>query len=55
MPWGIGIMECWNIGFDGMRSVLIGLAEIKKIKSELYPLLISNIPFFHNSIIPWVI
>jgi hypothetical protein len=48
-------MERWNIGFGGMGSVFMGLAEIKKIKSERYLLLIPNIPFFHHSIIPWVI
>jgi hypothetical protein len=54
MPRGIGIMERWNIGFGGSRSVFIVLAEIEKIKSDRYPLLIHNIPFFHHSIIPWV-
>ncbi len=23
MPWNTGIMECWNIGFGGMRSTFI--------------------------------
>ena len=23
MPWGTGIMECWNTGFGGMRSIFI--------------------------------
>jgi hypothetical protein len=50
----VGIMESWNIGFDGLGSVFIGLADIKKIKSDPYPPFILNIPYFHNSIIPWV-
>jgi hypothetical protein len=45
MKRGIGIMEFWNIGFGGKRSVFIGLAEIEKIKLDLYPLLIPNIPW----------
>ena len=24
IPWGTGIMECWNTGFGGMRSIFIG-------------------------------
>jgi hypothetical protein len=38
MPWNIGIMEYWNNGFGGSRSVFMGLAETKKIKSDQYRL-----------------
>ena len=46
-------MECWNFGFGGIKSAFKGLAEIKKIKSDPYLLLIPNIPFFHYSTIPF--
>jgi hypothetical protein len=55
MPWGIGIMECWNIGFGGRRSVFYMDGTEQKIKTDSHPLLIPNIPFFHHSIIPWVV
>jgi len=60
MPWGIGILEYWNIGFGGRRSVSIGFYKvvvIQKIKSNTYPFLSAefNIPYIHHSIIPWVI
>jgi hypothetical protein len=42
-------MECWDIGLGGRRSVFKGLAEVIKIGSDLYLLLIPNIPFFHPS------
>jgi hypothetical protein len=45
-------MGYWNMGFGGIGSVFIGLAEMKKIKLDLYPHFINNIPFFHHSIIP---
>ena len=46
-------MEYWSIGFARNESIFIGLAESKQIRSELYPLLIRNIPLFHHSIIPY--
>jgi hypothetical protein len=46
MPWGIGIMECWNIGFGGRRSVFKCMAELKNINSDHHPLLIPNTRFF---------
>jgi hypothetical protein len=54
---GRGVMEYWNVG-------ILGLSELdlfhmdgtdQKIKSDHHPLLIPNIPFFHFSIIPWVL
>ena len=30
MPWGDGILECWNIGFGGIRSVFIWMAWSRK-------------------------
>jgi hypothetical protein len=29
MSWGIGIVECWNTGFAGMRSALINIATLE--------------------------
>jgi hypothetical protein len=54
MPWGIGIMEYWNTGFGGLRSFFIDGMD-QKIESDHDPLLNPTIPFFHHSIIPWVI
>jgi hypothetical protein len=48
----VGLMEHWNNGFGGKRSVFMGLAETKKIKSDIFPHLIPKSPFFHRSIIP---
>jgi hypothetical protein len=44
-------MECWNIGFDGMRSVFMGLAEIKnKIRTiSAFDPQYSIFPSFHYS------
>jgi hypothetical protein len=54
MPWGAGIMECWNTGFGGMKSMFYIDDIDQKLKSEHHPLFIPNIPFFHLSIIPIV-
>jgi hypothetical protein len=53
-------MEFWNVG---ILKTHVWRHEIyfyidgtdQKIKSDHHPLLIPNIPFFHHSIIPWVI
>ena len=29
MPWNDGILECWNAGFSGMRSVFIKMVLIR--------------------------
>jgi hypothetical protein len=51
-PWNDGIVECWNIGFSGMRSVFIKDGTGQNLKSDHHPFLIPNIPFFQHSIIP---
>jgi hypothetical protein len=53
MSWGIGIMECWNNGFGGMKSVLIEMAPLE-IKLGNHIIFIPNIPFFRYSINPWI-
>jgi hypothetical protein len=50
MPWGIGVMECWNIGFDGMRSVILYewcRAETKNRLTSVFDLQYSIFPSFH--------
>jgi hypothetical protein len=50
--WNIGMLEYWvwrdeiYVDLDDPNS---------KLKSVHHPLFIPNIPFFHHSIIPWVI
>jgi len=47
MPWRDGILECWNTGFGGIRSVFDSTEQ--KIKSDHHPHLI---PIFLFSITP---
>jgi len=54
MPWNNGILEYWNTGFSGMRSIYIHTARIRG-KIRHHPLFIPNIPSFHHSIIPSVL
>ena len=56
----LGMMEHWNVGILKNRVwwnvscfYMDGTDQI--IKSDHHPLLIPNIPFFHHSIIPWII
>jgi hypothetical protein len=50
-----GVMEYWNVGILGLAELdlcyMDGVGQI--IKSDPYPFLNPNIPFFHYSIIPW--
>jgi len=53
-------MEYWNVGilksrvwWDEIYFSIDGTDQ--KIKSDHHLLFIPNIPFFHHSIIPWVI
>jgi hypothetical protein len=52
-----GKMEHWNVGIMGMEEedLFYRICRGPKIKSENRPLLRPNNPFFHHSIIPWVI
>jgi hypothetical protein len=51
MPWGTGIMECWNTGFGGMRSTLYRWPslEIKIRTSSVSHTQYSIFPPFHYS------
>jgi len=48
-------MEYWNVGILGFAELDLFLMQLteEKIKSDHHPLLVPNIPFFHNSTIPW--
>jgi hypothetical protein len=63
-------MGYWNNGMSKIRLWRVRILKTRvwrneiyfyldgtdqKIKSDHHPLLIPNIPFFHHSIIPWVI
>jgi hypothetical protein len=53
MPWGTGIMECWNTGFGGMRSAFNLDDTDQKLKirtSSAYYTQYSIFPAFHYSI-----
>ena len=49
--WNNGMLEYW-VWRNEIYYYLDG--NIQKIKSDYHPLMIPNIPFFHHSIIPWV-
>jgi hypothetical protein len=50
MPRGDGAMECWSIGFVGIRSVFMN-AIMQNVKIEPHPFLIFNTPPIHHSLV----
>jgi hypothetical protein len=55
MLWGTGLVEFWNDGFGGVRSIFFVDSADQKLKSGPDPVIIPNIPFFHHSIFPLAI
>jgi hypothetical protein len=52
MPWGDGILECWNNGFIRMKSFLdtFSKSEINPPAADRFYTQYSIIPSFHHPI-----